>query len=142
MTTALGSAAPAEVPHAGRTELGTVRIDDRVVAKLAAHAAAEVPDAGAAAPRLLGRPFGPAVPGVSPSRLGGLPKVTVDVDLSVVTIALTISVRWPAAVPDVVAAVRERVSARIAELTGLTVTEVDIEVTDLVTHLDPPPRVR
>ena len=40
---------------AGRTELGMISINDRVVEKLAAGAAAEIPDAGAAAPRVLGR---------------------------------------------------------------------------------------
>jgi hypothetical protein len=39
----------------GRNELGTITISTQVVAKLAAQAAAEIPDAGAAAPRVLGR---------------------------------------------------------------------------------------
>ena len=54
---------------------------------------------------------------------------------------LQISVRWPASVPDTAAQVRQHVAARITELTGLHVTEVQITVTDLVTHLAPPPRV-
>jgi len=31
---------------------------------------------------------------------------------------------------------------RVQELTGLQINEVRIEVTDLVTHLDAPPRVQ
>jgi hypothetical protein len=52
-----GPAAGLAVPGspAGRTELGMIGINDRVVEKMAARAAAEIPDAGAAAPRVLGR---------------------------------------------------------------------------------------
>ena len=53
-----------------------------------------------------------------------------------------ISVRWPASVPEVSSALREHVRDRVSELTGLTVTEVAISVTDLVTQLPPPPRAR
>jgi len=44
-------------------------------------------------------------------------------------------------VPEVSSAVREHVRSRVHELTGLTVTEVSISVTDLVTRLPAPPRV-
>jgi uncharacterized alkaline shock family protein YloU len=37
--------------------------------------------------------------------------------------------------------VRHRVRARVEALTGLHVAEVNIAVTDLATHLAPPPRV-
>src|ERR1019366_4962788 len=43
------------VARAGRNELGTISIADGVVSKIAARAAAENPDAGAAAVRMLGR---------------------------------------------------------------------------------------
>jgi uncharacterized alkaline shock family protein YloU len=58
-----------------------------------------------------------------------------------VILDLSISVRWPASVPEVTSAVREHVRGRVHELTGLTVTEVSISVTDLVTPLPGPPRV-
>ena len=48
---------------------------------------------------------------------------------------LSISVRWPASVPEVTSAVRDRVRRRVRALTGLTVSDVDISVTDLVTQL-------
>jgi uncharacterized alkaline shock family protein YloU len=44
-------------------------------------------------------------------------------------------------VPEVASAVREHVRSRVSELTGLTVAEVRISVTDLVTQLPAPPRV-
>ena len=55
-----------------------------------------------------------------------------------VVLELWISVRWPSSVPEVTNAVREHVRGRVSELTGLTVTEVAISVTDLVTR--PPGR--
>ena len=65
-------------PLAGRTELGTITIADTVVTKIAAQAAAENPDAGAAVARVLGR----AVPGagnlgVRGTDLSALPKTSV-----------------------------------------------------------------
>jgi uncharacterized alkaline shock family protein YloU len=118
-------------------------INDRVVEKLAAGAAAEIPDAGAAAPRVLGRSVTGASPlGYRRTSLTALPKASARVDGSIVVFDLWISVRWPASVPEVSSAVREHVRGRVSELTGLTVTEVAISVTDLVTQLPPPPRAR
>jgi uncharacterized alkaline shock family protein YloU len=127
----------------GRTELGMITIDDRVVEKLAAGAAAEIPDAGAAAPRIMGRSVtGGGALGSRRTSLTALPKVSARVDGSVVVLNLWISVRWPTSVPEVSGAVRERVRDRVSELTGLTVAEVAISVTDLVTQFAPRPRAR
>lgn len=132
---------PARGSAAGRTELGAISISDSVVAKLAAQAAVEIPDAGAAAPRLLGRSLaGAGGLGVRATSLTGLPKATAQVDGSIALIRLEISVRWPASVPAVTAAVRDHVRTRLTELTGLHVPEVAIEVTDLVTAADQPVR--
>jgi uncharacterized alkaline shock family protein YloU len=130
----LAAPGPAE-PAAGRNELGTITIAESVVAKLAAQAALEVPDAGAAAPRLLGRSLsGAGGLGVRQTSLSGLPKVSATVDNSIALVGLEISVRWPASVPAVTTAVRERVRTRLVALTGLNVAEVTIRVTDLVTE--------
>ncbi len=103
-----------------------IGINDRVVEKMAARAAVEIPDAGAAAPRVLGRSVtGAAALGARPTSLTALPKASADVDGSTVILDLSISVRWPASVPEVTSAVREHVRGRVGELTGLTVTEVD-----------------
>lgn len=134
-------AADAE-PAVGRTELGRISIADEVVSKIAAQAATENPDAGAAAPRVMGRSFGSGAPGVRRTDLHSLPKTSVDVDGALVGLELTISVRWPASIPHVTASVREHVARRVTELTGLQVTEIRIEVTDLVTQISAPPRVR
>ena len=128
-------------PAAGRDELGTISISEAVVAKLAAQAAVEIPDAGAAAPRLLGRSLsGAGGLGVRATSLTRLPKASAHVDGSVGLVRLEISVRWPASVPAVTTAVREHVRTRLTELTGLHVPEVTIEVTGLVTTLANPAR--
>ena len=142
MTAGTGTGVAVLSSRPGRTELGVITINDRVVEKMAARAAVEVPDAGAAAPRVLGRSVtGAAALGVRPTSLTALPKSSADVDGSTVILDLSISVRWPASVPEVTSAVREHVRGRVHELTGLTVTEVAITVTDLVTRLPGPPRV-
>lgn len=143
--------APAEIVPAsrtqmapgGRTELGTIRISDSVVTKIAARAAAENPDAGAAAARVLGRPMpGAGHLGLRGTDLEALPKTVVQVDGSKAFVTLEISVRWPVPVPEVTQQVRSHVRARVTELTGLNVDEVHIVVADLATDITPPPRVR
>ena len=129
--------------RAGRNELGTISIADGVVSKIAARAAAENPDAGAAAASMLGR----AVPGaghlgVRGTDLQALPKTSVEVDGSKAFVTLEISVRWPASVPEITGQVRRHVRDRVRELTGLNVDEVHITVADLATDITPPPRVR
>src|SRR5580704_12483055 len=96
---AVAGARPA--PLAGRTELGTISIADRAVTKIAARAAAENPDAGAAGARVLGR----AVPGagslgVRGTDLSALPRTSVQVDGSKAFVTVEIAVRWPASVPE------------------------------------------
>jgi uncharacterized alkaline shock family protein YloU len=141
--TALAEHQDAGPVRPGRTELGTISIDDGVVTKIAARAAAENPDAGAAAARMLGR----AVPGaghlgVRGTDLHALPKTSADVDGSKVYVSVELSVRWPASVPEVTAQVRDHIRERVGELTGLEVEEVHIVVADLATDITPPPRVR
>jgi uncharacterized alkaline shock family protein YloU len=139
-STAIEPAVPSSGP--GRNELGLISIRDRVVEKTAARAAIEIPDAGAAASRFLGRSMASASAlGARQTSLDALPKASADVDGSLVNLDLSISVRWPASVPEVSSAVRENVSRRVSELTGLTVSEVTISVTALVTQLPAPPRV-
>jgi len=129
--------------RAGRNELGTISIADGAVTKIAARAAAENPDAGAAAARMLGRVVpGAGHLGVRGTDLQGLPKTSVDVDGSKAFVTLELSVRWPASVPAVTAQVRHHVRDRVTELTGLDVAEIHIVVADLATDIAPPPRVR
>ena len=132
------------VARAGRNELGTISIGDGVVSKIAAQAAAENPDAGAAAARMLGRavPGASQLPGVRSIDLDAKPKTSVDVDGSKAYVTLELSVRWPAPVRQVTEQVRGHVRDRLRELAGLDVDEVHIIVKDLATDIVPPPRVR
>ena len=142
MTTSTAIEPAVAVPGLGRNELGMISINDRVVEKMAAGAAVEIPDAGAAASRFLGRSMaGASAFGARQTSLSALPKASADVDGSLVNLDLSISVRWPASVPEITSAVRENVRRRVSELTGLTVSEVSISVTALVTQLPAPPRV-
>ncbi len=126
-----------------RTEFGTISIADGVVGKIAARAAAEHPDAGSAATTLLGHAVpGAGLLGTRASDLGALPKTEVEVDGSKAFVSLTLSVRWPASVAEVTRAVRDHVRTRVGELTGVSVDEVHITVSDLVTDLAAPARVR
>jgi uncharacterized alkaline shock family protein YloU len=135
------AAEAAEGPLAGRSELGTITIADGVVTKIAARAAAENPDAGAATARVLGRAVPGALPGLRGTDLDALPKTSVEVDGSKAYVSLEIAVRWPAPVAEVTAQVRRNVRERIRDLAGLEVEEVHIVVADLATDLTPPPRV-
>jgi uncharacterized alkaline shock family protein YloU len=127
----------------GRNELGSIIIRDGVVAKIAACAAVEIPDAGAAATRVMGRrvPGGGRL-GLRATDLEALPKTTAEIDGWLAFLSVRLSVRWPASVPNTTAQVRQHVRERVEELTGLTVSEVRITVADLVTSVAPPPRVR
>jgi uncharacterized alkaline shock family protein YloU len=130
-------------PLAGRSELGRITVADGVVTKIAAQAAAESPDAGAAVVRMLGR----AVPGagrlgIRDTNLDALPKTSVEVDGSKAFVTLEIAVRWPASVAQVTEQVRRRVRDRVRDLAGLQVDEVHIIVADLATDITLPPRVR
>lgn len=126
----------------GRNELGTISVSESVVTRLAAQAALEIPDAGGAAPRVLGKSLANAsLPGVRDTSLATLPKTSVRVDGSLAVVQMEISVRWPASIPAVTQEVRRHVQQRVSELTGLNVVEVTIKVTDLVTSLPTPPRV-
>ena len=136
---------PAAQPAAktGRNELGTITIAPGAVEKIAARAATEHPDAGAAATRVLGLQLpGAGHLGTRGTDLHGLPKASVEVDGSKAFVHLELSVRWPASVPGTTAAVRDHVRSRINALTGLDVDEVRITVADLVTDIAPPPRVK
>jgi uncharacterized alkaline shock family protein YloU len=122
---------------------GTITISDAVVAKLASRAVLEVPDAGGATPRVFGR----AVPGaghlgIRETSLTTAPKSSADVDGYVARVEVAISVRWPVSIRQVTEQVRGHLRERLHALTGLTVAEVRVTVTDLVIDVAPTGRVR
>ncbi len=128
----------------GHTDLGVISVTAGVVAKLAARAAVELDGVGAAATRVLGKELsggGLDKLGLRSSEIGTLPACSARVDGQLAFVDLTMSVRYPAPVRQVAAAVREQVISRVGQLTGLQVVEVDITVPALVRELPRPPRV-
>lgn len=103
---------------------GQTTIADRVVARLAAQAAAEVEQAGGTAPRLMG---------VTRGRAGtGTPRASARVDGRLATIGIRLSLTYPAPVRALTREVRRHIAERVTALTDLQVRQVDIEVTHLL----------
>lgn len=104
---------------------GRTDIADRVLERIATRALTEVDQASGSARRVLGVPLG---------RDGtrSAPRVDVHVDGGLATLEMTISVVYPASIRQVARQLRDRVAARVNELTGLEVRQVDISVASLI----------
>ncbi|MGI5120605.1 Asp23/Gls24 family envelope stress response protein [Marinactinospora thermotolerans] len=101
---------------------GSTTIPERVVAKIAARAAAEVGGTrrvGGGVTALLGSSSRPA-------------KASARINGTTVSLRLGIAVRYPAPVRSTAREVREHVRERVEQTTGLTVRHIDIEITGLV----------
>ena len=136
---------PVGEPAPGQTAAGQIVLADRVVSRIASRAASEVDGVGSAAPRLLGVAL--TAPGLD--RLGrrvddlrGLPTVVAHVDGRRVFVTVTVSIAYPRPLQDTAHRIRQRVSERLLELTGLEVTQVDVHVSALVVQPEPSVRVR
>lgn len=111
------------------TEHGRTTIDDAVVTKVANVAAREVRgvyDLGGGVTRAVGSVTQRV--GVGDERTQG---VTVEVGERQAAVDLVVVVEYGESIPRVSQAVRENVIKRIEGITGLTVTEVNVEVNDL-----------
>lgn len=128
-------AGPATAPPDTAATRGRMTIADRVVEKIAAVAAGEVERASGIPRGLLGTTFGRPTATTRP-------RASAKVDVTTVSLKVSVSVEYPAPVRDVAAEVRERVARRVYELTGLKVTEIDITVPLFLTERPRPPRVR
>ncbi|HZB30956.1 MAG TPA: Asp23/Gls24 family envelope stress response protein [Streptosporangiaceae bacterium] len=103
----------------GRTEIA-----DRVLERIAAHVLTEVEATGGAARRVLGVPLG---------RTGQRtrPQVSAHVDGRLATVQMKITVVYPEPIRQVTRRLRDRVTSRLGELTGLEVRQVDIDIVRL-----------
>ncbi|WP_155370146.1 Asp23/Gls24 family envelope stress response protein [Catellatospora vulcania] len=108
---------------------GTIHINEDVIAKMASHAASELPDVGCPT-RGLGH-MGADTLGTK-ADLRRRPKASAQIDGDNAYVDLVVSVRWPALLPQVTSALREHVRTRIEDLAGLHVHTVNIYVADLV----------
>lgn len=111
------------------TDTGSTTIADGVVSKVAGLATREVPgvyDVGGGAARAIGTAA--AKVGVGERLNQG---VSVEVGTREAAVDLTVVIEYGESIPQVTQAVRDNVVKRIRSITGLTVTEVNINVTDL-----------
>ena len=111
-----GEAAPAVEETDFRDGPGRLRIDPRVVQKLAARAANEVDGVSGASAGAVGRAILRPVPPSTP-----LDQLSIDLDL-------TVSVRYPLSLRVVVEKLASHVSARVEQLTGRPVRRVNVTV--------------
>ena len=110
---------------------GTVKIADEVVTVIAAYAATEVKGvasiAGGITNDLIARK------GIKALSKGI--KVGVD-DEGHISVDLSVSLRYGCSVPEVGAAVQEKVKTAIENMTGMEVTDVNVRVADIVSPAD------
>ncbi len=123
-------------PAAGELdERGTLTVSDRTVERIAAQVVTEVEGAGGAASRVLGIAVGG-------EDLDHHAKVTATVHGDTTTLDVRLSVSYPRSVTRTTEAARRHLTRRVAELTGLTVSRVDITVTALHTTTSASRRVQ
>ena len=111
------------------SELGSTTIADAVVTKIASIAAREVRgvhDLGGGAARAVGG-LRRSV-GIGDERMQG---VAVEVGEREAAVDLSVVVEYGESIPRIAGALRENITRRIEGMTGLTVTEVNITVSDL-----------
>ena len=112
-----------------KTDRGNTTIADAVVTKVASIAAREVPGVyrlGGGVSRALGSVTQRV--GMSDERSQG---VSVEVGEREAAVDLTVTVEYGESVPQVSQAIRETVIKRSEGITGLSVTEVNVAITDL-----------
>ena len=128
------SAAPSSSPQSGamtslQTDKGTTTIADSVVSKIASLAAKEVDGVES-----LGGAISSALAGVVGRIRGDEHKtagVGVEVGSKQAAVDLSITVRYPAPIPQIAEGVRQNVIDRIESMTGLDVVEVNVAIADL-----------
>jgi len=124
-----GSAGQGGAAGGLQTEKGSTTIADTVVTKVASIAAREVGgvfELGGGTARAVGSVA--SLVGIGDQRSQG---VSVEVGESEAAVDLTIVVEYGESIPKLAQQIRENVTRRIEGITGLAVTEVNVEVNDL-----------
>ena len=109
------------------TEHGVTTISDDVVAKLAGQATREIEGIAS-----MGKAFRRLLSRVTPGQEALTQGVQVEVGKKECAIDIVVMVRYDYPIPTLAQEVRETVSARVENGTGLIVKEVNIEVDDIV----------
>ena len=118
------------------TDLGTTTIEDSVVTAIISQAAEEIEGVttshgGVSLPGDTSPTVGEFVDNITggASRTRGL---SVDVGEQQTAADITINVEYGRPIPQLTQAVRERIIERVENLTGLEVTEVNVQVNDVI----------
>ena len=119
-----------------QSDLGTTTIQDAVVSAIIGMAAEEVDGVASShgGDRLPGD-SSPTVGEFVDNITGGASRtrgLSVDVGEQQAAADITVNVEYGRSIPKVTQAVRERVIKRVENLTGLEVTEVNIQVNDVI----------
>lgn len=129
-TTGRVAATPTPTPAAGATGLGTTTIADGVVSKIAGIAARDVAGVhavGGGAARAFGA-IRERIPGGATNYSQG---VSVEVGQTQAAVDVEIVADYGVAIADVAEAVRRNVISSIERMTGLSVIEVNVAVSDI-----------
>lgn len=112
------------------SEGGRTSIQPHVVAKIAGLAVREVSGVHALVPFGTGQAITSLARAVTGAQMRDL-GVSVEVGTIEAAVDVRITTDYGVSIPEIASSVRSNVSARIMEMTGLRVTEVNIEVVDL-----------
>ena len=120
---AAGSGAPRRTTSDPRAR-GTLTLSEQVIEKIAAQSASEVAAAGGESGGFLG--IG------QHSDLGARPKVDVELRETSADLFISVALPYGVSIRQTTQRVRERVSQRVEQLTGVAVHRVDVDVAVLV----------
>ncbi|WP_322760135.1 Asp23/Gls24 family envelope stress response protein [Frankia sp. Cr2] len=126
---------PTVVRRPETTARGRLVVANAVIEKIAAQAALDVDAVGGLGRRHPGRRRRPAVDERPP-------RVSARVGRGTARISMSLSVRYPVRIIEVCEGVRTRVNQQVADLAGLRVTHIDIDVSAFESGTDPDTRVR
>ncbi|HSP37015.1 MAG TPA: Asp23/Gls24 family envelope stress response protein [Frankiaceae bacterium] len=100
---------------------GSTTIANRVVEKVAGHAAVEVDHVGGVPRRLLGQSLGKV-------KADSQARASAKVDGSIVSVSVSVAVEYPTPVREAAAAVRANVVQQVHAICGLNVVEVHVDI--------------
>lgn len=106
---------------------GRLRVDDRVVERIAAQACLSVPEVVASAGRLPGR---------------HLPRARVEVGASRLDVSVDVAVTWPADLARVAERIHDAIVTTVDALLGRAATRADVRIVTVTTPTAPARRVR
>lgn len=127
-----GRAPDARPPRREVGDRGTTVLARKVLEKIAGQVAKDETDAGGTSGGFLG--IG------AQADLSARPQATVELSGNVATLRVEVGLPYPVPLREAADRLRDRISGRVTELTGVEVRQVDVTVSWLV--LDPPADAR